>query len=131
MPWSGPDAPSVSDSSSDWLPHASTLPPPDVTTGSGDKMAPHAGGCAPSDREELEEVLELVVREARAYLASVDERPVRSPNVAAASRSFRRPLPEHGSGAAAALRELLERGLDATITSSGPRCFHLVIGGNT
>jgi glutamate/tyrosine decarboxylase-like PLP-dependent enzyme len=82
-------------------------------------------------REELGEVLDLVVREARQYLAGLDERPVRSPGAAAASRSFRRPLPEHGSGAAAALRELLERGLDGTIASSGPRCFHLVIGGST
>jgi len=83
------------------------------------------------DREELNEVLELVLREARAYLAGLDERPVRSPRAAAASRAFRRPLPEHGSGAAQALRELVEHGLDATIASSGPRCFHLVIGGST
>jgi glutamate/tyrosine decarboxylase-like PLP-dependent enzyme len=82
-------------------------------------------------REELAEVLDLVVREAREYLAGVDERPVRSPRAAAASRAFRRPLPEHGAGAPAALRELVEQGLDATIASSGPRCFHLVMGGNT
>jgi glutamate/tyrosine decarboxylase-like PLP-dependent enzyme len=82
-------------------------------------------------REELDAVLDLVVREARRYLAGLDERPVRMPGAAAASRTFRRPLPEHGAGAAAALRELVEQGLDATLASSGPRCFHLVIGGNT
>ena len=83
------------------------------------------------DRRELEEVLTLVLDEARAYLGALDERPVRVPGAAAAARSFRRPLPEHGSGAAAALRELIERGRDASLASSGPRCFHLVIGGNT
>jgi glutamate/tyrosine decarboxylase-like PLP-dependent enzyme len=83
------------------------------------------------ERRELDEVLALVVDEARAYLATLDERPVRSPRAAAAARAFRRTLPEHGSGAAAALRELVERGRDAALASSGPRCFHLVIGGNT
>ncbi len=83
------------------------------------------------DPDEIEEVLPLVHDEALRYLATVGERPVRSPRADGATASFRSPLPEHGSGAAPALRELLDRGLDATVTSSGPRCFHFVIGGST
>ena len=83
------------------------------------------------DRDELEEVLRLAHDEARRYLASLDERPVRSAGVDAATASFQRPLPEQGSGAAAALRELVDRGLEATVASAGPRCFHFVIGGST
>jgi len=83
------------------------------------------------DRDELEEVLELVAQEARSYVASVDDRPVRSPRTREALEAFNRALPEHGSGASQALRELIDQGLDATVASSGPRCFHFVIGGAT
>ncbi len=41
------------------------------------------------------------------------------------------PLPEEGDGALAAVRELLEEGLEASIASAGPRCFHFVTGGVT
>ena len=83
------------------------------------------------DRDEIAAVLDLVIAEARRYLAGVDARPVLEPGAAAAARSFRAPLPEHGSGAAAALRELMERGLPATGTSVGPRFYHWVTGGVT
>ncbi len=41
------------------------------------------------------------------------------------------PLPEHGDGAMAAIRELSELGNDAATRSSGPRFFHFVTGGAT
>ncbi|HVS01366.1 MAG TPA: pyridoxal-dependent decarboxylase [Thermoanaerobaculia bacterium] len=82
-------------------------------------------------REELAEALALAAAEARAYLDGLDDRPARGAAVDAATRSFRAPLPEHGVGAAAALRELVARGLDGTVASAGPRCFHFVIGGAT
>lgn len=82
-------------------------------------------------REEIEEVLRLVHAESLRYLAGLDDRPARSQRPDEANASFRAPLPEHGAGAAAALRELLDRGLDATVASAGPRCFHFVIGGST
>lgn len=82
-------------------------------------------------REELREVLDLVAREAADYVRSVDDRPVLSPRVAEAEASFDGSLPDTGVGAAVALRELLERGPDATVTTSGPRCYHFVIGGVT
>jgi glutamate/tyrosine decarboxylase-like PLP-dependent enzyme len=85
---------------------------------------------APS-RDELPAVLDLVVREARAYLESVDARPVLSQAAETVASAFTGPLPQTGSGAATALRELLDRGLDATATTSGPRYFHFVTGGVT
>jgi glutamate/tyrosine decarboxylase-like PLP-dependent enzyme len=83
------------------------------------------------DRNELAEVLRFAARESAAYVESVDERRVRTPGVEKALAHFGGPLPERGSGAVAALEELWREGLDATIATSGPRCFHFVIGGTT
>jgi glutamate/tyrosine decarboxylase-like PLP-dependent enzyme len=82
-------------------------------------------------RDELGPTLELVLDEARAYLATLDERHVLEASAGATMRAFRTPLPDEGVGAAAALRELLERGLDASTATSGPRFFHWVTGGST
>ena len=82
-------------------------------------------------REEMDEVLQLIAGEARSYLAAVDERPLREEKAEDFADSFAGPLPERGSGAMEALRELLDRGLPASVTSSGPRFFHFVIGGVT
>jgi glutamate/tyrosine decarboxylase-like PLP-dependent enzyme len=82
-------------------------------------------------RAELDEVLELVAREARAYIDSVDDRPLRAPDADERALKLSVPLPEEGVGAAGALRELLEEGLPASVSSSGPRFFHYVIGGST
>jgi glutamate/tyrosine decarboxylase-like PLP-dependent enzyme len=88
-------------------------------------------GSGLPDRDELDEVLEMVAREARDYLSTVDGRPVLEGGAEQAARSFRRPLPSTGAGAAATLRELLDRGLPATAATSGPRFFHFVTGGST
>jgi glutamate/tyrosine decarboxylase-like PLP-dependent enzyme len=74
---------------------------------------------------------ELVHAWAVDYLAGLDERPVRAPGADEAAARFSGPLPEEGDGALAAVRELLEEGLDAAIASAGPRCFHFVTGGVT
>jgi glutamate/tyrosine decarboxylase-like PLP-dependent enzyme len=83
------------------------------------------------DRAELDEVLELVAREARAYAGTVDDRPLRSADADERALKLSAPLPDQGAGALGALRELLEEGLPAAVTSSGPRFFHYVIGGAT
>ena len=83
------------------------------------------------DRGELAAVFQFVAREAAEYIDSLDERRVRGPDVEKALAHFGGPLPEHGCGALAALEELWREGLDATIATSGPRCFHFVIGGTT
>jgi glutamate/tyrosine decarboxylase-like PLP-dependent enzyme len=82
-------------------------------------------------REEIDEVLDLIAGEARSYLATVDDRPLREEKAEDFADAFAGPLPERGSGAMEALRELLDRGLPASVASSGPRFFHFVIGGVT
>lgn len=82
-------------------------------------------------RGEIEGVLELVAREAREYLASVDGRLLREEKADDFADAFSEPLPEHGDGALEALRELLDRGLPASVASIGPRFFHFVVGGVT
>jgi glutamate/tyrosine decarboxylase-like PLP-dependent enzyme len=82
-------------------------------------------------RDEFGEVLDLIVREARAYLDSVDERPLRDQKADDFADGFVGPLPERGSGALETVRELIDEGLPASVTSSGPRFFHFVIGGVT
>ena len=83
------------------------------------------------DRSELADVLDLVHRAAERYLETVDDRRVVDPGAREALAGFRTPLPEEGSGAAGALRRLIDEGIDGAATTSGPRCFHFVIGGAT
>lgn len=83
------------------------------------------------DTRELDDVLDWVHREARAYLANLDERPARSPSAESILDRFNGPLPESPAGAIPALTELLEQGLDASVASAGPRVYHFVIGGTT
>lgn len=80
---------------------------------------------------EFKDVIELVSREALVYLEGLDTRQMRSPDSDTVADSFAAQLPEEGDGAVAALSELLGRGLEATVTSAGPRFFHWVIGGST
>ena len=79
----------------------------------------------------MQAALDLVTRSARSYLAELDDRPAREPGAAELARSFRGTLPEDGSGTEAALRELVERGRAANVHTTGPKCFHFVIGGTT
>jgi glutamate/tyrosine decarboxylase-like PLP-dependent enzyme len=82
-------------------------------------------------REEIDPTLTFVVEHARRYLADLDEASLHSPTFEETAWSFEAPFPDEGAGAAQALRELVERGLDATVASAGPRNFHFVTGGVT
>jgi glutamate/tyrosine decarboxylase-like PLP-dependent enzyme len=82
-------------------------------------------------RSEIEDVIDLVVAEARDYVKGLDERALREPDADERALAFTAPLPDEGSGAVPALRELLDEGLPASVSSSGPRFFHYVIGGAT
>jgi glutamate/tyrosine decarboxylase-like PLP-dependent enzyme len=75
--------------------------------------------------------LERVAGEAEAYLASLATGPVRLARSDEAAEAFGGPLPDEGLGTLAALDQLIERGLDAHVRSSGPRFFHWVMGGTT
>src|SRR5918999_1960868 len=80
------------------------------------------------ERAELDAVLESVLLEARRYLAELDDAPVLADEDA--TEQFGGSLPEQGSGATAALSELLA-GAPAATRSPGPRFFHFVTGGVT
>jgi glutamate/tyrosine decarboxylase-like PLP-dependent enzyme len=80
---------------------------------------------------EVDQVLELVAAAVREFLGELDEAPVRLPGADEAADAFGGALQEEGVGAAAALRDLLENGLEGVIGSAGPRFFHFVTGGVT
>ena len=81
-------------------------------------------------RDETAAAAAFAYERAGEYLAGLGERPVLPQGVDEAVARFGGPLPEAGSGAVAALEELLT-GLDAATGSSGPRFFHFVTGGVT
>lgn len=83
------------------------------------------------DRAELPDVLDWLLGTARGYLEEVDTRPVITPRLEEALRTFNAPLPDEGAGALGALERLSTDGLDGSATTTGPRCFHFVIGGAT
>jgi glutamate/tyrosine decarboxylase-like PLP-dependent enzyme len=86
----------------------------------------------PLDRgDELERALALAAREARAYLARLEDDPVQPPGARALLDVLGGELPERGEGALAAIAELGRVGHGAATRSSGPRFFHFVIGGAT
>ncbi len=82
-------------------------------------------------RDELDDALAYAVREAKRYLADLDESPVLLPGAAEAVEALAGALPETGDGALTALTELVERGIGSATRSSGPRFFHFVTGGVT
>ncbi|NNF08029.1 MAG: aspartate aminotransferase family protein [Candidatus Eisenbacteria bacterium] len=83
-------------------------------------------------RDELARVLESVYERTKVYLEELDERPVLSPDLQESLDHFEgQPLPEAGQGALEAVQELWDYGQGAIAHTSGPRCFHFVIGGST
>jgi glutamate/tyrosine decarboxylase-like PLP-dependent enzyme len=79
----------------------------------------------------VDPALALVAEETRRYLAELDDSPARLPGADEAAARFDGSLPDEGSGALEALRELIEQGGPAAVRSSGPRMFHFVTGGVT
>lgn len=77
------------------------------------------------------QALASVNQTARAYLESLPERLVRDATCDPLIDQLGGPLPEQGGGALAAIEELLAVGTQASVHSSGPRFFHLVVGGAT
>src|SRR3712207_25665 len=59
------------------------------------------------NRDELDDVLPLVVERVRAYLAALDDAPLHGDRYEEAAWSFDGPLPEEGAGGEATLRRLL------------------------
>jgi glutamate/tyrosine decarboxylase-like PLP-dependent enzyme len=82
--------------------------------------------ASPIPRDEEESALSYVLDAALRYLAELDQSPV----LPARGDRFEGDLPEEGTGAVAALEELLAAA-DVATRSSGPRFFHFVTGGTT
>jgi glutamate/tyrosine decarboxylase-like PLP-dependent enzyme len=81
--------------------------------------------------DDSERVLGLVADAAPGYLASLAGRLVADPSARVLLDDLGGPLPEDGLGAAGSIEELLRIGTAAATHSSGPRFFHLVVGGTT
>ena len=81
-----------------------------------------------SDRVNVAAVLDLAAKEAKAYLAGIDDALVR-PEGSEAIRDME--MPEQGVGALAALTELIDAAVEGSTRSAGPRFFHFVMGGGT
>jgi hypothetical protein len=80
------------------------------------------------DHGNLGAALRLVAAEAEAYLAGVDDAPVRPPGSPKVEGNL---LPAEGVGSLAALNELIAASLEGATRSTGPRFFHFVMGGGT
>jgi len=76
------------------------------------------------------DALRLALREAEAYLSTIDTDRVAGPGTFQTAEALGGALPEHGTGALAAIRELAAAH-PAALRSSGPRFFHWVVGGGT
>ncbi len=64
-------------------------------------------------------------------ICGIDDRVALPPGAEAALANFREPLPETGCGARQAIEELLRLNDKAGGNTTGPRCYHFVIGGST
>ncbi len=82
-------------------------------------------------RREMEELMEQLKESLATVILETDDRIALPPGAAAALADFYTPLPETGSGAAQTIDRLLELNHLAGGNTSGPRCFHFVIGGST
>ncbi|SDZ05146.1 Glutamate or tyrosine decarboxylase [Micromonospora pattaloongensis] len=85
------------------------------------------------ERGATDSVLRRVYETAGPYLDSLAARPVHDPRAAPLLAELGRadPLPDEGDGADAVVDRLLRVGTAAATHSTGPRFFHLVIGGVT
>ena len=83
-----------------------------------------------TDLTAIPDLLQLVHRGATDYLATLAGRQVACATSSTATE-IDPALPEHGQGAAATIRRLLNLGDRAGVHSAGPRYFHFVTGGAT
>ncbi|ROO85342.1 glutamate/tyrosine decarboxylase-like PLP-dependent enzyme [Actinocorallia herbida] len=88
----------------------------------GDPLSEIAGAATP---------LELVLRAAGPYLDGLGDRKVHDRSVDGLLAELDGPLPDEGEGGPESIERLLGIGTRAATHSSGPRFFHLVVGGAT
>ncbi len=81
--------------------------------------------------EGREQVLKLVEAAAQEHLKQIDDRRVWAADPEGLLARFEGALPEAGTGAERAIRQLIDDGLPVATNSIGPRFFHFVVGGVT
>ncbi|MFF5257616.1 pyridoxal phosphate-dependent decarboxylase family protein [Actinomadura viridis] len=83
------------------------------------------------ERDQAAPALDLVNRAAGPYLDGLADRPVHDRARDGLIDELDGPLPVKGDGTLASVERLLRVGTGAATHSSGPRFFHLVVGGST
>ena len=81
--------------------------------------------------EGREQVLKLVEAAAQEHLKQIDDRRTWIAEPERLLARFEGALPEAGTGAERAIRQLIDDGLPVATNSIGPRFFHFVVGGVT
>lgn len=85
--------------------------------------------------QQLRDELDVLVSQLGGTLTDVirrtDERIALQPDAETVLRNFHQPLPMEGCGAASTIERLVELNETAGGNTSGPKCFHFVIGGST
>jgi glutamate/tyrosine decarboxylase-like PLP-dependent enzyme len=82
-------------------------------------------------RREAEQVTDLLTRTLQQAIGGADDRKALPADADAVLAALDIPLPETGCGLKQAIEQLVDLQLRAGANTSGPRCFHFVIGGNT
>jgi glutamate/tyrosine decarboxylase-like PLP-dependent enzyme len=85
--------------------------------------------------QELRKEMEVLIRQLGGTLTDVirrtDDRIALQPDAANILKDFQQPLPMKGCGAVKTIERLIELNETAGGNTSGPKCFHFVIGGST
>ncbi|MDA0679275.1 MAG: aminotransferase class V-fold PLP-dependent enzyme [Proteobacteria bacterium] len=85
--------------------------------------------------QKLRDEMELLIGQLGDRLADIirrtDDRIALPPDAATVLKNFHQPLPTDGCGAARTIDRLIEINETAGGNTSGPKCFHFVIGGTT
>jgi glutamate/tyrosine decarboxylase-like PLP-dependent enzyme len=82
-------------------------------------------------RKEAESLVALLADGLQHAIAGADQRMALPQGAEEALKVLSGPLPEDGNGLKRTIEQLLELQVSAGANTSGPRCFHFVIGGNT
>jgi len=82
-------------------------------------------------RKETEDLVGQLQQTLADAILGTDDRIALPPGSEAALADFYEPLPETGNGAADTINRIVELNTEAGGNTSGPKCFHFVIGGST
>lgn len=88
-------------------------------------------GLGQEFRAELDDLVQQLAKVLPDVIRRTDDRIALQPNAESVLSNFREPLPLQGCGAEKAIERLLELNETAGGNTSGPKCFHFVIGGST